>query len=102
MEEIQCVLRSTSGHLTGTCRPLILRVSSCEYVVLREHGVDEGGVPLDDVTRFHGDLTRDVFVSRSDSVLLQFCYRSETFSARNIAITYKAISACFFLVVSAA
>ena len=64
---------------------------SCEYVVLREHGVNREGNGVDELTRFHGDMTEDIYVSQTDKILLQFCYRSETFSARNMLITYRAI-----------
>ena len=64
---------------------------SCEYVVLREHGVTKGGNEVDEIVRFHGDKTEDVYVSQTNKVLLQFCYRSETFSARNMQITYGAV-----------
>ena len=65
---------------------------SCEYVVLREHGANKDGIEIDELIRFHGDMTEDIYVSQTNRVLLQFCYRSETFSARNMLITYRAES----------
>ena len=59
--------------------------------MLREHGVTRGGSEIDEVVRFHGDRTEDIYVSQTNKVLLQFCYRSETFSARNMQITYRAV-----------
>ena len=64
---------------------------SCEYVVLRESGVDRQGVQTEAFTRFHGNMTSEVYRSRTNRVLLQFCYRSETFSARNIQLEFTAV-----------
>ena len=52
--------------------------------------MNRDGIEIDELTRFHGDMTEDIYVSQTNRVLLQFCYRSETFSARNMLITYRA------------
>ena len=57
--------------------------------MLVETGSDMNGLPVESVTSFHGNLTSNIYVSQTDGVLLQFCYRSETFSARNIQILYS-------------
>ena len=79
------------GASHSYCPFLCFPLNSCEYVVVKEQGIDESGVRFEQMTRFHGDLTADTYESKTDRVVLQFCYRSETFSARNIQIQYKAI-----------
>ena len=54
-------------------------------------GMAADGIAVDHVQRFHGNLTSTTYISRTDRILLQFCYRSETFSARNIQLHYIAI-----------
>ena len=78
---------------------IMIKFCSCEYVILRERGQDEGGTQLEEITWFDGHLTDETYESRTDKVLLQFCYRSETFSARNIQLIYKAIGkrVCMFI-----
>ena len=49
------------------------------------------GKSLRNVTHFHGYKTNRKFESLTDKILLQFCYRSETFSGRNIQIKYRAV-----------
>ncbi|KAK2140993.1 hypothetical protein LSH36_1188g00005 [Paralvinella palmiformis] len=66
-------------------------VHSCEYLVLHERGVNLVGKSLRNVTHFHGYKTNRKFESLTDKILLQFCYRSETFSGRNIQIKYRAV-----------
>lgn len=78
-------------HSIIFCIVIIYFYCSCEYVMLREQGRDEFGVNITEVVRFHGDLTSEVFVSRTDKITLQICYRSETFSGRNIQILYRAV-----------
>lgn len=66
-------------------------IDSCEYVILKEIGKDSLNNNLRDVISFHGSMTSNVYRSKTNKILLQYCYRSETFSARNIQIHYKAI-----------
>ena len=70
---------------------------SCEYVILHELGVTKDGETVDELTHFHGDKTEDIYRSKTDKVLIQVCYRSETFSGRNIQILYRAKSKSLFL-----
>ena len=59
--------------------------------MLRERGLDLFGAEVDSYTWFDGHLTTETYETHTDRVLLQFCYRQETFSARNIQIMYKAV-----------
>ena len=67
---------------------------SCEYILLHERGYALDGSELNEVTHFHGHHTKRKYVSKTDRILLQFCYRSETFSGRNIQVQYRAIGMC--------
>ena len=60
-------------------------------MVLKETGTNEEGLAIDKVNMFDGTKTGDVYVSTTNRILLQFCYRSETFSARNIQLEYKTL-----------
>ena len=71
-----------------------LFVYSCEYVVLIEQGINDAGVEVEFITTFHGNKTSDMYVSKTDRVRLQFCYRSETFSARNLQLQYGVSGEC--------
>ncbi|ELT90684.1 hypothetical protein CAPTEDRAFT_220248 [Capitella teleta] len=66
-------------------------VDSCEYVIVHELGIDEEGIRREYVSHFHGNMTSESYISKTNRLRLSFCYRSETFSARNIQIEYKAI-----------
>ena len=69
--------------------------SRCEYIVVKETGIQVDGTALEKLHIFHGLKSGDVYMSTTNRVLLQFCYRSETFSARNIQLQYKALGMSF-------
>ena len=50
--------------------------------------MDNFGAEIEETVRFHGNMTKEEYVSQTNKIVLQFCYRSATFSARNLQITY--------------
>ena len=59
-------------------------------MLLEERGVTKQGNTIEEVTHFHGNITSLEYESQTDKITIQFCYRSETFTARNIQISYIA------------
>ena len=63
-------------------------------MLLKETGVDPDGGQYDLTKHFDGDMTSQIYRSRTSSILLHFCYRSETFSGRNIQLEYRVVGEC--------